>query len=198
MRSKLVQLRPHKESHDAIRHKTDLISSATSKFINFKWTRMHLVYPLPPLLPKFCITVHSNFSWVLQSSQEKSRTVVIQFFFFFWGRGGGSKVHCGLCENGEWQIKHWQERWLYEGGWGEGKEREGVCARVSIFKFAPSRKLLYRLSGTFTHATRPLPLSIKEDRRKIQIADDDRSWQYRRKRLQEEKSSRKNIVLTSN
>ena len=89
MRSKLVQLRPHKESHDAIRHKTDLISSATSKFINFKWTRMHLVYPLPPLLPKFCITVHSNFSWVLQSSQEKSKTVVIQFFFFFLGGGGG-------------------------------------------------------------------------------------------------------------
>ena len=82
-------------------------------------------------------------------------------------------MHCGLCENGEWQIKHRQERWLYEGGWGEGKEREGVCARVSIFKFAPSRKRLYRLSGTFTHATRPLPL--KEDRTKIQIADDDRS-----------------------
>ena len=77
-------------------------------------------------------------------------------------------------------------RWLYEEGWGKRGKREGACALVSICKFAPSRKLLYRLSGTFTHATRPLPLSIKEnikaihfgvsmaykhDRRKIQIAE---------------------------
>ena len=50
---------------------------------------MHLVYP-----PKFCITVVSNFSWVLQSSQEKSKTMVMQHL-------GVNKVHYGLCENGE-------------------------------------------------------------------------------------------------
>ena len=196
MRRKLVQLRPQRvpwcnSTQDRPNLKRNL------KIHQFHMDQNAPCLP-PPLLPKFCITILSNFSWVLQSSQEKSKTVVNQFLFWGAGGGGGNKVHYGLCENGEWLIKHWQERWLYEGGWGEGKEREGACARVSIFKFAPSRKLLYRLSGTFTHATRPLPLSFKENRRKIQIADDDRSWQYRRKRLQEEKSSRKNIVLTSN
>ena len=34
---------------------------------------MHLVYP-----PEFCITIVSNFSWVLQSFQEKSKTMVKQ------------------------------------------------------------------------------------------------------------------------
>ena len=34
---------------------------------------MHLVYP-----PEFCITIVSNFPWVLQSFQEKSKTMVTQ------------------------------------------------------------------------------------------------------------------------
>ena len=51
---------------------------------------MHLVYP-----HTFCITIGFNFSWVLQSSREKSKTVVIQNF-------GDSKVYYGLRENGEW------------------------------------------------------------------------------------------------
>ena len=51
---------------------------------------MHLVYP-----PEFCITIVSNFSWVLQSFQEKSKTMVKQ------NLGGVNKVHYGLCENGE-------------------------------------------------------------------------------------------------
>ena len=42
---------------------------------------MHLDYP-----PEFCITVVSNFSWILQSSQEKSKTMDMQFFF-----GGGEQ-----------------------------------------------------------------------------------------------------------
>ena len=41
--------------------------------------------------------------------------MVIQSFFFFGGGGGGggaevlgvNKVHCGLCENGEWAKKIW-------------------------------------------------------------------------------------------
>ena len=43
---------------------------------------MHLVYP-----PKVCITIVSNVSCVLQSSQEKLKTMVIQF----GGGGGGGK-----------------------------------------------------------------------------------------------------------
>ena len=46
---------------------------------------MHLVYP-----PEFCITIVSNFSWVLQSSQEKSKTIDMQFFF----REGGGGTRC--------------------------------------------------------------------------------------------------------
>ena len=60
---------------------------------------MHLVYP-----PTFCITIVSNFSWVLQSPQEKSKTNKVGE-----GRGrkqggggeGGKQGGYGLCENGE-------------------------------------------------------------------------------------------------
>ena len=48
---------------------------------------MQLVYA-----PEFCITIVSNLSWVLQSSQEISKTMVMQNF------GGLNKVHYGLCE----------------------------------------------------------------------------------------------------
>ena len=57
---------------------------------------MHLVYPPPPLPLKFCLTIVSNFSWVLQLSQEHSKTMVVQDF------AGVNKVLCGLCENGEY------------------------------------------------------------------------------------------------
>ena len=50
----------------------------------FTETIMHVVY-----LPKFCITVVSNFSWVLHSSQRIGK---------IWGL---NRVHCGLCENSE-------------------------------------------------------------------------------------------------
>ena len=47
----------------------------------------------------FCITIVFNFSWVLQSSQEKFKTMVMQNF------GELTRciiiVHYGLCENGE-------------------------------------------------------------------------------------------------
>ena len=35
----------------------------------------------PCLPPKFCITILSNFSWVLQSSREKSKTMIMKI----WG-----------------------------------------------------------------------------------------------------------------
>jgi len=55
---------------------------------------MHLVYP-----PKVCITIVSNVSCVLRSSQEKVKTMVIQFVCVGgeWrgGRaGGGKRVVC--------------------------------------------------------------------------------------------------------
>ena len=59
---------------------------------------MHLVYPP---YPNICLLTVSNFSGVLQSSQKKSKTMIMHFF---GGGGGGAlnKVHYGLCENGEW------------------------------------------------------------------------------------------------
>ena len=53
-----------------------------------------LVYP-----PRFCMTIFSNFSWVLQLSQEKSIFFLFYFtfiylfiaIFFFGGGGGGVK-----------------------------------------------------------------------------------------------------------
>ena len=56
----------------------------------------------PLFTPQICIAILSNFSWVLQSSQEKSKTMVIQNFLFLEEGGGGvNKVHYGVCENGE-------------------------------------------------------------------------------------------------
>ena len=53
---------------------------------------IHLGYPPPP--QKFWISMVSNFSWDLQSSQENFKTVLMQFF---WGGGGGggNKVYDG-------------------------------------------------------------------------------------------------------
>ena len=64
---------------------------------------MHLVYPPPS--PKFCRTIVSNFSKVLQSSKEKSKTMVLQNFGVVGGGGVGrvNKLHYGLCENGEYK-----------------------------------------------------------------------------------------------
>ena len=60
---------------------------------------MHLVYP-----PKVCITIVSNVSCVLRSSQEKVKTMVTPFL---WGGGGGGggggeqgSLWPGLFENG--------------------------------------------------------------------------------------------------
>ena len=78
--------------------------------------RIHHKAPrLPPLPPpkkrKFCIISVLHFSWVLHSSKEKSKTMVMQNFFFCgrrgWGGGGrerrltGCIIWHGLCGNGE-------------------------------------------------------------------------------------------------
>ena len=50
---------------------------------------MHPVYT-----PKVCITVVSHFSRVLQSSQEKSKTIVMQHLGGGGGGGRGGKQGC--------------------------------------------------------------------------------------------------------
>ena len=55
----------------------------------------HIDHNAPLYPPNFCLTIVSSFSWVLQSSQEKSKAMVMKSF------GGVNKVHYGLCENGE-------------------------------------------------------------------------------------------------
>ena len=62
---------------------------------------MYLVAPAP----NFSITIVSNFFWVLQSSQEKSNTMVRQNL---WGGGEVNKVHYALRENCEWG-----KNWIY-------------------------------------------------------------------------------------
>ena len=56
---------------------------------------MHLATPTPRT--KKCITIVSNFSWVLQI--EDNTYVALTFF---WGGGEGDKVHYGLYENDEY------------------------------------------------------------------------------------------------
>ena len=68
---------------------------------------MHLVYPLLPLPKRNCITIVSNFSWILQSSQEKSNVMAMQNY-------GVNKVHYGLRENGEFSSFHSGSSW---GNW---------------------------------------------------------------------------------
>ena len=51
----------------------------------------------PPPPPEFCIPIVSNFSWVLQSSLEKSKTMVRQSF----GGGKHGALWSMTCENGE-------------------------------------------------------------------------------------------------
>ena len=62
-------------------------------FTLFTKTIMYLVYP-----SKFYITIVSSFSLVLQSFQEKSKTIVMQNFW------GVNKVHYGLGEKSECSV----------------------------------------------------------------------------------------------
>ena len=49
---------------------------------------MEISHNTPCLSPKFCIIFVADFSWgVLQSSQQKLKTMLI--YFFYLGGGGG-------------------------------------------------------------------------------------------------------------
>ena len=77
------------------------------KLTSYWLYRCPTAHPLSPT--QICMITACNFSWVLQSSQEKSKTIRQWLCNFFWcggggvgaGGGWGNKVHCGLCENGE-------------------------------------------------------------------------------------------------
>ena len=60
---------------------------------------MHLVFD-----PTFCIAIVFSFSWVLQSSQVKSKTAIMQNFGGGGGGGWAAKFY-GLCEIGEFTVK---------------------------------------------------------------------------------------------
>ena len=63
---------------------------------------------LPPPTPSPQILYNCSFQFLLGITvvPREIKDSGYSIFFFFLGRGGGSKVHWGLCENGEWQIKH--------------------------------------------------------------------------------------------
>ena len=60
--------------------------------------------------PKFYITFFFHFSWVLQSSQEKLKTMLMQNLK--GGGGGANKAHYGKCASGVWAIfYYWPSGW---------------------------------------------------------------------------------------
>ena len=65
------------------------------------------LHPPPPPHPfQFCITSVSNFSWILQSSQEEKSKATVMQQFFFGGGGGGTGGKQGASwpyDNGELQ-----------------------------------------------------------------------------------------------
>ena len=78
-----------------------VMSSENDLYKNFRSNthHFHIDHNAPCLPPKFCMTIVSSFSWVLQLSHEKSKTVVMQ------NLGGGRRfwgVHYGLGESGEY------------------------------------------------------------------------------------------------
>ena len=62
--------------------------------------------PLPP--SQNCITFVFHFSWVLQPSQEKLKTIFLQNFFF--GAGGGGE-QCALWEMCKWRFARANSRY---------------------------------------------------------------------------------------
>jgi len=64
---------------------------------------MDISHNTPCFSPKFCITFVADFSWVLQSSQQKIRAILM--YFFLWGGGGRVKQgEFGRTANGDRAI----------------------------------------------------------------------------------------------
>ena len=60
----------------------------------------HNTHCLPP---KFCKTIFSNFSWVLQSSQEKPKTMVCKIWGCKQGQGA-KKIIFTACHSGKLKL----------------------------------------------------------------------------------------------
>ena len=69
------------------------------------FSHFHRDHNAPCLPPKFYIIIIFKFSWTLQPSQEKSKTIVMNFFFFFGGGGGG-------WEGKQGALWSWWKWWL--------------------------------------------------------------------------------------
>ena len=75
------------------------LSQIYTSLINFVPIRhFHISHNAPYLPPKFCITFVFHFSWVLQPSKEKLKTMLMQNF--------GEKIRC-IWETWKWSIVHW-------------------------------------------------------------------------------------------
>ena len=106
---KLFRLSKHMQDQDFHLKKTTRFAWWTSKSLlllhgrpvgqpNGKIRHFHISHNAPYSPPKFCITFVFHFSWVLQPSQEKLKTILMQTFFGGGGGGvGGNKVHYGKC-----------------------------------------------------------------------------------------------------
>ena len=64
----------------------------TNNRYNYFKSHLHISDNAPYSPPsKFCVTFDFHFSWVLQPSQEKLKTVLMQILFFLGGGGGGGE-----------------------------------------------------------------------------------------------------------
>ena len=92
---------------------------------------MHLICP-----PKVYIAFVFHFSWVLQPSQEKLKTMLMQTFFFL---GGGVGIRCIMGNVKEiLTVQSWQVR-VYTGT----KKREYYSLLPITRSLATSKKLLF-------------------------------------------------------
>ena len=72
---------------------------------------LQISYNTPCLSPNFCITFVFHFSWVLQPSQEKLKTMFMQRFFFWRGgeRGRGKGKQGALWEICKCRMITWDQ-----------------------------------------------------------------------------------------
>ena len=112
---------------------------------------MHLICP-----PKFCITFVFHFSWVLQPSQEKLKTMRMQYIFtFFLGGGGWGGRAANKVNYGKWGIsckidfkdpKTRRQRaltLLNEGTISKKRETKFFPLSRCLFTFSIKRKMRY-------------------------------------------------------
>ena len=120
----------------------------------FRITHLHICHNAPYLPPKFCITFVFHFSWVLQPSQEKLKTMLMQNF-----RG---QKRC----MGDVQVAHKASARLVtkrKEPW-EGERRK--AKRVSpVFSFPPpfSRKIFIERErpSTYEEPSSPFLILVK-------------------------------------